>query len=441
MSNDNGFRPTLFTAFSDERLYSFFRAESWNNIDKSTKQQLCQEVVNREAKSLGMVRAPEVSFSRDLDDDTYGESGNNRIQLNEKYFVDNKMTKIVNGKAIEVSLPDGNMQVLNTLFHENQHTYQEQIIAGEIKIDDVVKEIEYKSNDFTVSPVQTENGVQPGLQYLSNSTNTAAGYFAYYLQSTERDANIYAEKKTAEIREMLTEKYGDEPSFRINRLNEQTRGYQATLDKAKREFGNENIEKEINKSLVNHHYNTNYPVDPKVNRLVEAEMIQGYQELYRQKNVELTENENQNSMEGVEAQQGTDVPGQSVQTQNAEQNTTVEHVTEVEVYDEEGLSSFSSTTTAESLPGVSYDSLSTDGQDFDDGISDGNDIGSQDYDGGFDGASDMSSGSDLSSGNDLSTGSEMSSGAESSTADNSNDSHMDSADGGMDSGDDNGMGM
>ena len=376
MSDNTGFKTTLFSAFSDERLYSFFREESWKNLDEGTKQQLCQEVVNREAQSLGMVRAPEVSFSREIGNN-YGVSGRNQIQLNARYFVDEQPTAFDNdGNIYNVNIPDVNLQALNTLFHENQHTYQEQIVDNEIEIDDPEIELQYRSNDFTRTSIQTENGLQTGYQYLSNVDNTKAGYYAYYLQSTERDAYVYAEKKTAQVREMLTEKYGDEPSFQINRIDEKLNGYQATLEKAKAEFGNENIEKEINRSLVNHRFNTNYAVDPKIDKFVEHEMIRSYQGVEKDKVIQTEQNEEVN----VEHSALHDT------TQITVENETAKQTSMVTLGDNSGNQS--NETTKEASFDMTSDSVSPEGQSFDGGISDGNDFGSQDYCSGFDGGMD-----------------------------------------------------
>ena len=359
MSTDMGFRSTLFSAFSDERLYSFFREESWRSLDESTKQQLCQEIVNREAQSLGMVRSPEVSFSRNIGNN-YGVSGNNHIQLNARYFVDGQPTAIdKNGNVHNVSMPDANLQVLNTLFHENQHTYQEQIVDNEIEMDDLETELQYRSNDFTRTLIHTENGVQIGCQYLSNEDNTKAGYYAYYLQSTERDAYIYAEEKTDQVREMLTEKYGDEPSFQINRIYERLNGYKATLEKAKIELGNENIEQEINRSLVNHRYNTNYPVDPKVDKLVECEMILSYRGVEKDKGTQLYQKDSEKT--ALSELHNT--------TQIVAGNETIEQTTRVVATDEKGNLYNSSEMTEEVSAGMVSTSVNTDDQGLATGIS------------------------------------------------------------------------
>ena len=365
MSAGANFKSTLFSAFSDEHLYSFFREESWKNLDESTKQQLCQEVVNREARSLGMVRAPDVRFSRDIGN-SYGVSGRNQIRLNARFFIDEQPTAIDHeGNVHNINLPDGNMQVLHTLFHENQHTYQEQIVDNEIEIDDPEKEIQYRANDFTRTLIHTENGDQIGSQYLSNPDNSVAGYYAYYLQSTERDANLYAEEKTALVREMLTEKYGDERSFRISRVNERINGYQATLEKAKQELGNENIEQEINKSLVNHRFDTTYPVDPEVDKLVEHEMIQSYQALGRDRAIQTEQSE---TLETASSELH-DVAQNDIETENFEQATSVA------LSDENGISDHSSEAVEDISIDTNFAAASDNAQDFDNGISDGNDGG------------------------------------------------------------------
>lgn len=61
MSADASLEFTFFQRFLTINCIHFSR-KSWRNLDESTKQQLCQEIINREAQSLGMVRAPKVSF-------------------------------------------------------------------------------------------------------------------------------------------------------------------------------------------------------------------------------------------------------------------------------------------------------------------------------------------------------------------------------------------
>ncbi len=273
---NQGFKQTWFSAFSDERLYSYFTAQNWKNMDKTTKEQLCQEVVNRDAKSMGMTSAPDVSFASGMDVNVLGTNGKKGITLNEDHFVNGVAFKNVKGELVEVKLPDSNVRALTTLFHENLHAFQDQIVRNEIAPPNKTAEIEYKANDFTVSTVNTGNGSVLGLHYLSGETPGEAGYYLYYLQSTERDAFRISEMKSAQIREFLAAKYGNESSFDHNRQVMKEKGFDVIHERAKQYFGNENIEKEINTVLVNQRYGTNYYVSREIDVLVKNEMQLSY---------------------------------------------------------------------------------------------------------------------------------------------------------------------
>lgn len=142
---------------------------------------------------------------------------------------------------------------------------------------------------------------------------------------------------------MLTEQFGDELSFQINRIDEELNGYQSTLEKAKNEFGVENIEREINKSLVNHRYNTNYTVNPKVDKFVEHEMVRSYQGAEEDKAIQINHNED------IEAE-----PFEMYNTnQSAIENETIERNTQIIVTNETGVQYYSETTEEVSVDTIS----------------------------------------------------------------------------------------
>lgn len=297
MSQENNFISTSYSGYSNDSLYSMFRASQFSSLSEAQKTELCQEVVNRDCQALGMTKAPTVSFDRSMASTTLGEQSGNSIRLNASVFLDGVTSKNVNGETVYAEIKDNNMLALETLFHENQHAYQNQIINNEIEAKNEAAAVQYKSNDFTVSEVNGENGKEKGLQYLFGETEGNKGYFMYYFQSTERDAHLIGEKKAEYIMSYLSSKYGNETSFDAYSARIQNNGYQAMLEKAKSEFNNENIEKEINNVLMNNYYGTNYPADPQVKAAVEKEMTLSYEEAIRASQAKSTALDSEKSAE------------------------------------------------------------------------------------------------------------------------------------------------
>ena len=97
------------------------------------------------------------------------------------------------------------------------------------------------------------------------------GYYCYYFQSTERDAFLSAEERTAAILRGLTEKYGTELSFEAYVKSAELTGYHATEREAIDRFRNPNFVRDLNQTLQNQYFGTNVPVDKNTEVAVKAE--------------------------------------------------------------------------------------------------------------------------------------------------------------------------
>ena len=172
------------------------------------------------------------------------------------------------------------LSIRQTALHENIHCFQDQIIDGTITIEDAQKTAEYQANSFTSSVVLQDGRYQLGSQYLTGET--ANGYYCYYFQSTERDAFLGAEERTAAILSGLTEKYGTEPSFEAYVKSVESTGYHATEREAIERFQNPNFERDLNQTLQNQYFGTNVPVDKNTEAAVKAEMVATHKSLQQQ---------------------------------------------------------------------------------------------------------------------------------------------------------------
>ena len=240
-----GVHPTRYGNLSNDQLYAMFRESTYSKLGESEKLELLQETVNRDALEKGEVGAPEVRFA-DLPANESGNAANGVINVNRDMAINGMQSFEYNGQTIQHSISDYNVQSLNTVLHENTHCFQDQIIDGTITIEDAQKTAEYQANSFTSSVVLQDGRYQLGSQYLIGET--ANGYYCYYFQSTERDAFLGAEERTAAILSELTEKYGTEPSFEAYAKSVESTGYHATEREAIERFQNPNFVRDLNQN-------------------------------------------------------------------------------------------------------------------------------------------------------------------------------------------------
>lgn len=282
-----GDHPTKYADQNDLDFYANFRQETWSQLDESGRQELLQEAVNRSAAQHGELGSCKVVFA-DLKPGTCGVQSGDTIKLNREMYVNDRQVRVVNGEEMYQPLADSNMRALTTVFHEDEHAYQNQVTAGLIPAEDAEAARQYASNDFTNVILMDESGdIKVGntyLQGLSETPDHNTGYILYYLQSSERDAHKFSEEKTAAIMNALEEKFGSELSFEAYKIELEANGYDSTLTYAQELTQIPDIEQEINKSLMNHYYGTNEPVNPYVEALVQKEMILSHDAMVRHQN-------------------------------------------------------------------------------------------------------------------------------------------------------------
>jgi hypothetical protein len=274
--SDYGMHPTRYEGLSNSELYSMYRSCVYSNLNENEKLDLLQETVNRDAVERGELGAPRVEFSS-LPANISGNAANGVIQVNYDMAVTGTQSVEYNGQTIEHQMDDHNIQVLNTVLHENAHCWQDQVNDGTISIADDHLAAEYKANNLTTTAVLQNGSYRLGSQYLTGET--PGGYYFYFFQSTERDAHLQAEQKTASILQDITEKYGAEKSFEAYAKSVEANGYYATEQKAMQLFNNPNFERDVNQTLMNQYYGTNVPVDKNTEEAVKAEMVATYQSM------------------------------------------------------------------------------------------------------------------------------------------------------------------
>lgn len=134
-SNNSGFgyHPTQYARLNNGQLYAMFRESIYSRLEDSEKLDLLQETVNRDALEKGMVGAPQVQFA-DLPATESGNAANGYITVNRDMATRGIQTLEYNGQTFYHQMDDYNVQALNTVLHEDEHCFQEQIINGTIII-------------------------------------------------------------------------------------------------------------------------------------------------------------------------------------------------------------------------------------------------------------------------------------------------------------------
>lgn len=276
MSNSGyGVHKTIYSELSDAQLYGMYRQSNWSKLGENERQNLLQETVNREALAKGEIGACRVCFS-DLPNGVSGEQSGNEIRLNRDMFVNDRMVADTSYGTVTREYTTSNANALETVLHENEHAWQNQCISGEIQGNPQLT-YEYRSNDFTTSKVVMSDGTERiGSHYMSGET----AYDLYYFQSTERDAHQFSQARTMEIIDSVERQSGKDSAFSEYRSELNQMGYQAMLKASNQKYGTENFEQEVNRTLMNQYYGTEYDVNPKVENAVKAEMAASYDNLY-----------------------------------------------------------------------------------------------------------------------------------------------------------------
>lgn len=180
-----------------------------------------------------------------------------------------------NGNKVSAPLEASNLRTFETVIHENIHGWEHQIADGTIPCQDPSLAVQYQVNDFIDTAVLQDGYYRMGTQYVKGVT--PGGYYFYFVQATERDAQKGAEAKTAALVGSLSERFGTEKSFEAYSKDIAENGYQATLREAMQIYQNPNFEQDVNQVILNQHLGTTTAVEPNTERGMKAEMTATYQ--------------------------------------------------------------------------------------------------------------------------------------------------------------------
>lgn len=269
---DNNHSQSNYAGLTSNDLYSYFSRSNWTGLNESQRLDLLQEVADRQAAANGDKYSVTVSFEN-MDSSTSGYEAGNHIYLNRDMFVNDRVVESYGDKTIEFKLTDSNWQALETVLHEGEHAFQDNISNGTVEADDATKAL-FQSNNFTVSDVDGNRASQ----YMLGKNN----YAFYYLNPSELDAFKTSQDQTQAIIASLQSQGLKDSSMDQYLAELQKNGYEAKLNEYRSEFGNENVDKEVAAVLKNTYFNTNEPVDKNIEKAVKSEMIESQKALDRE---------------------------------------------------------------------------------------------------------------------------------------------------------------
>ena len=191
---------TGYEHLSDKELIGSFRTENWDSFKDSQKNQILQELENREALKAGREPAKVTS----LQGDTYGgyNSNTETISINTNKYVGTQ--------------ENTSYEVLDSYYHESRHACQEHARnSQELNTDE-------KSFDMIkVESMRDKDG------HLYNYTNRNP---YYDMQTNEMDSNTYAANKLMDNFDSFSsdknyDKYLEARSEHFNSVNTSTQKY------------------------------------------------------------------------------------------------------------------------------------------------------------------------------------------------------------------------
>ena len=310
---DYGKHPTNLSNLSDTELYAMYRSTSWSKMNNDERLELMQETVNRAAAERGEVGSQKVTFEKYTEIE---ETSNGPQVVPDMYTIAQNGPKgiTVNSNLYEQGKdvtpwgqpdPAAGLHVLESLRHENEHAYQDQVIHDVIPAHDPAAAHQYKANDFTNTLILLDDGsLKTGSHYINAGTASykSENYYLYYLSSTERDAFRFSQEKTAAIAEMQkndilnevnalmakdpahyreTAEYrnlaADYKGIQTYLTELEQNGYKSMVESAQNAFQDKNIEQNINHVLTNDFYHEKVDVPENVEKAVNEAMVLSYQ--------------------------------------------------------------------------------------------------------------------------------------------------------------------
>ncbi|MDR0918188.1 MAG: hypothetical protein LBM93_02910 [Oscillospiraceae bacterium] len=253
------FYPTRYNELSNQEVNELYRSETWSELSRNERLDALQELENRSSEELG-IEPCEVRLEH-MEGATYGGYNDGVIYLNEN-LVENGEFSVTfeDGTTQSFKQEDVNAQLMDTIHHENYHSYQDNAIHGMIEHDNTAEVEQWRAN------WAQEN-------YIDGNDPE----HCYRLQSLEKTAFEHGEANTTQAFDEIQTKYGEDAGYQSYLENINEYSYENELEQAKSITGDENIEQTVNQRIMDN-YQANQATDFSDNTLESTHSVQNADE-------------------------------------------------------------------------------------------------------------------------------------------------------------------
>ena len=241
----------------EEKVYEKFRADRWNAMTSAERMQTLRELESISASRNHAQPVPVVS--EPMEGPCYGYYDGQRIVLNSNIIERQEMIaykrdehhQIIrdqNGAPLMFRHPvkDSNLQMMDTLFHEDRHSFQDQAARGRISQETLD---EMGISRETVDIWRANNSP---CNYVDVDVDAAL----YRIQPIEKDAFWAGEHNTKMACSSMAVKYGPDLNYAEYLKACERNGYERSLYEAKIRYGDTNIRSTMENKMRDRYYGT-----------------------------------------------------------------------------------------------------------------------------------------------------------------------------------------
>jgi hypothetical protein len=224
------FYPTRYSELSNSEVNELYRSQNWDGMNRDERLDALQELENRSAAMCG--NQPCEVFLEQMNGARYGYYHNGEIYVNESLVEHGEfVARYEDGTAASYAPADANVQLMDTIHHENYHAYQSDAINGIVEHDNAAEVELWRAN-------------------WDNNNYISGGDPLYRVQSLEKSAFEHGEAQTKAAFEEIEAKYGTDAAYReyLDSISENS--YENALANAKELYADENIEVTLNEQMV-----------------------------------------------------------------------------------------------------------------------------------------------------------------------------------------------
>jgi hypothetical protein len=233
------FYPTRYEGLSDQEVNELYRSDSWSGLSRDERLDALQELENRSSEQLG-IEPCEVQLEH-MEGATYGGYNDGVIYLNENLVENGELSVTFDdGTSQCFKQDDVNAQLMDTIHHENYHSYQDNAIHGIVDHENSSEVEQWRAN-------------WPQENYIGGNDPE----HCYRLQSLEKSAFEHGETNTKQAFDEIQAKYGEDSGYQSYLENINEHSYENELEQAKSITGDQNIEQTVNQRIMDNYQASN----------------------------------------------------------------------------------------------------------------------------------------------------------------------------------------